>query len=206
MSWPRASTGWKCGPEFRIHNSYEVTASKSSPRSRFNCAQRRMENRNHSELASSSAKFGSADMLAERRQRARRSPVMQGQRRHRQRRQGQSTIRGGQCRSWARPFQFCNASSLSNTINPPCTLAKRQAHGGASRSASFLFLAGIKSCTGRRLSPKSLEPRRIGRGVAHGVLNIPVSEVILNQARVRALIGQSEAAGMAQHVRIRGNR
>jgi len=34
------------------------------------------------------------------------------------------------------------------------------------------------------------------------VLNVPVSEVILNEPRVRALVGQSEAASVAQHVRM----
>jgi L-fuconolactonase len=34
------------------------------------------------------------------------------------------------------------------------------------------------------------------------VLNVPVSEVILNEPRIRALVGQSEAASVAQHVRM----
>lgn len=38
------------------------------------------------------------------------------------------------------------AAWLSNTINPPMTFAKRQAHGGAASSASLRFLAGMKNC------------------------------------------------------------
>ena len=34
------------------------------------------------------------------------------------------------------------------------------------------------------------------------MLNIPVSEIVLNQPRVRALVGQGKAARVAQHVRM----
>jgi hypothetical protein len=34
------------------------------------------------------------------------------------------------------------------------------------------------------------------------VLNVPVSEIILNEPRIRALVGQCEAASVAQHVRM----
>jgi hypothetical protein len=43
---------------------------------------------------------------------------------------------------------------------------------------------------------------RVARRVLDGVLNVPVSEVILNEPRIRAMVGQSEAAGVAQHVRM----
>jgi hypothetical protein len=36
--------------------------------------------------------------------------------------------------------------------------------------------------------------------VFDGVLNVAVSEVILNEPRIRALVGEGEAAGVAQHV------
>jgi hypothetical protein len=36
------------------------------------------------------------------------------------------------------------------------------------------------------------------------VLNVSVSEVILNEPRIRALIGKSEAASVAQHVGMGG--
>jgi hypothetical protein len=32
------------------------------------------------------------------------------------------------------------------------------------------------------------------------VLNVPVTEIILNEPRVRALIGKGEAASVAEHV------
>src|SRR5712692_825873 len=54
--------------------------------------------------------------------------------------------------------------------------------------------------------PQPFKPRRVGRGVHDGVLNIPVSKVVLNQPRVRALVGKGEAARMAQHVRVCVNR
>lgn len=36
------------------------------------------------------------------------------------------------------------------------------------------------------------------------MLNVPVPKVVLDQARVRALVGQGEAASMAQHMRVHG--
>jgi hypothetical protein len=48
--------------------------------------------------------------------------------------------------------------------------------------------------------PKLLEPRRIARGVPHGVLNVAVSEVILNEPGIGSLVGKCEAASMAQLV------
>src|SRR5262249_4914556 len=53
--------------------------------------------------------------------------------------------------------------------------------------------------------PQPLEPCRVGRRVHDGVLNIPMSQVVLYQPRVGALVGQGEAARMAQHVRVRVN-
>ena len=50
--------------------------------------------------------------------------------------------------------------------------------------------------------PELLEPRRVGGRVLDGVLDVPVSEVILNEPRIRALVGQGEAASVAQHVRM----
>ena len=39
------------------------------------------------------------------------------------------------------------------------------------------------------LPPQPLKPRRIGHRVADGVLNIPMPQIILNEPRIRALIG-----------------
>jgi len=52
------------------------------------------------------------------------------------------------------------------------------------------------------LPPELFEPCRVGGGVPDGVLNVPVSEIVLNEPRVRALIGKGEAASVAQHVRM----
>ena len=57
---------------------------------------------------------------------------------------------------------------------------------------------------GGGLPPQLLEPRRVGGGVADGVLDVAVAEGVLNQPGVRALVGQGVAAGMAQHVWIGG--
>ena len=54
------------------------------------------------------------------------------------------------------------------------------------------------------LSPKLFKPRRIGSGVSDCVLNVPVSKIVLDQARVCALVGQGEATSMAQHMRMHG--
>jgi hypothetical protein len=51
--------------------------------------------------------------------------------------------------------------------------------------------------------PEPFKPCRIGGRVSHGVLSIPVSQLVLNQPRVRALVGEGEAARLAQHVRVR---
>ena len=49
-------------------------------------------------------------------------------------------------------------------------------------------------------TPKLLEPSRVGGRVLDRVLNVPVPEVILNEPRIRALVGQREAASVEQHV------
>src|SRR5437667_12343753 len=48
-------------------------------------------------------------------------------------------------------------------------------------------------------SPQLIEPYRVGGRVLDGVLNIPVSEIILNEPRVCTLVGEGEAASVAQH-------
>lgn len=52
-------------------------------------------------------------------------------------------------------------------------------------------------------TPELFEACRVRRGVPAGVLDVAGSAVILNEPRIiRALIGQGEAASVAQHVRI----
>jgi hypothetical protein len=55
-----------------------------------------------------------------------------------------------------------------------------------------------------KLPPQLLKPRWIGGGVANGVLNVAVPEIVLNQAGVSTLVGESNTAGMAQRVGMDG--
>ena len=50
--------------------------------------------------------------------------------------------------------------------------------------------------------PPTLEPGRCQLGVTDGVLDVLVAQIRLQRARVLAGIGEREAAGMAQHVRV----
>jgi hypothetical protein len=52
------------------------------------------------------------------------------------------------------------------------------------------------------LSPKPFKSGRIGCGVSNGVLDVAVAEVVLDEAGVRALVGQRKTAGVTQHVRV----
>ncbi len=54
------------------------------------------------------------------------------------------------------------------------------------------------------LPPKPLKPRRISRGVNHSMPDVAVSWIVLNQPRVRALVGQGEAARVPESVRVSG--
>lgn len=57
---------------------------------------------------------------------------------------------------------------------------------------------------GKILPPQLFKPCRVGGGVADGVLNVAVPEVVLNEPNVCALVGAGKAAGMAQHVGMDG--
>src|SRR4051794_40998969 len=52
--------------------------------------------------------------------------------------------------------------------------------------------------------PEILEPLRGQLGVAHGVLDVLVPQPLLQGAGVPAVVGQLEAAGVPQHVRVHG--
>src|SRR5262249_6649315 len=54
----------------------------------------------------------------------------------------------------------------------------------------------------RRLPPQLFKSRGIGGGVHDVVLSVPVAELVLNEPRVRTLVGQRKAARMTQHVAI----
>jgi hypothetical protein len=51
-------------------------------------------------------------------------------------------------------------------------------------------------------TPCSTPFHRVGGRVLNGVLNVPVSKIVLHEPRIRALVGQCEAARVAQHVRM----
>jgi hypothetical protein len=42
----------------------------------------------------------------------------------------------------------------------------------------------------RVLPPQSFKPCRIARGISYRVLNVTVFEIVLNEPRIRALIGE----------------
>jgi hypothetical protein len=54
----------------------------------------------------------------------------------------------------------------------------------------------------RLVPPERFEPLRGHLRVPHGMLDVPVPEVVLEGARVLAVVGQLEAAGVPEHVRI----
>ena len=56
------------------------------------------------------------------------------------------------------------------------------------------------------LPPQLFKPRRIGRRVNDSVLDVPVPQIILDQAGVGPLVRQGKAARMAEHVRVRRHR
>jgi hypothetical protein len=62
-------------------------------------------------------------------------------------------------------------------------------------------LLGLSKCR-PDLAPQFFEPCRVGRRIFDGLVNVAVSEIILNEPCIRALIGKSEAARVAQHVRM----
>jgi hypothetical protein len=60
---------------------------------------------------------------------------------------------------------------------------------------------------GPPLSPsRTIEAVRAQLGISHRVHNIPVAHEVLQRPRVDAVVGKLEAAGMAQHVRMHGQR
>jgi hypothetical protein len=64
-----------------------------------------------------------------------------------------------------------------------------------------IFVTGKPMQERHFLSPQPFKPCRVGCFVHDGVLNVPVAKIVLNEARVCPLIGQGEAASVAEHVR-----
>jgi len=61
---------------------------------------------------------------------------------------------------------------------------------------------GAGDCVWCVSAPQLLEPGGVARGVFDGVLNVAMSEIILNEPRGSALVGECKAARVAQHVRM----
>ena len=54
------------------------------------------------------------------------------------------------------------------------------------------------------IHPEIFEPVRSQLSVAGGVLDVPVTEVMLDRAGIPSVVGQLVAGRMAQHVRVDG--
>ena len=60
-------------------------------------------------------------------------------------------------------------------------------------------------CAGRGLvPPEGLKPVGCELRIPHRVLNVSMAEVVLNRPGVVSLVGELEATGVAQHVRVNG--
>lgn len=64
----------------------------------------------------------------------------------------------------------------------------------------FTSTTTVAARGGMSVTPKALEAIRRQLGIPHGVRDVPVSEVVLDRARVPSLVGELEAVSMAQHV------
>ena len=72
--------------------------------------------------------------------------------------------------------------------------------------AGWLLLKITQRFPGYSLTPQLFKPCWIGRRVEHGVLDVAVAEIVLNEPGVGSLIGQGETTGVAKHVRMGGKR
>jgi len=99
------------------------------------------------------------------------------------------------------------STSETGENNMRCKLAQQMAsHEGLEADAAMsnnrlqqTIRYAARRCTGS-LPPQLLEPCRVGGGVANGVLNVAVPEIVLDQASVRTVVGEGKAVGMAQDV------
>ena len=73
--------------------------------------------------------------------------------------------------------------------------------GGQERTADAPGEGGVERyARGLSIPPKSSKPRRIRRDIDRRAFGFAVAEIIPDEKRVRALVGQGIAAGVAQHV------
>src|SRR5499427_396249 len=96
------------------------------------------------------------------------------------------------------------ASWFATRPSPPAITTRktkgRATTAGEARPFGMRLLAARRRI--RLIPPKVLEP--VGRhvGVSDRVLNVLVSEIVLQGPRVVAIVGELEPAGMAKHVRV----
>jgi len=83
----------------------------------------------------------------------------------------------------------------------PWALVKRYPNSPSRISAAIRALGSPPHV--RSVLPEALEPVCRELGVSHRVLNVLVPQIVLQRARVLPVVGELEAAGVAQHVRVR---
>jgi hypothetical protein len=97
--------------------------------------------------------------------------------------------------------RLCGSDAQLRAL-PPQSSAGSSSHPAKSRTYFGFTIANNfvlgRFCRKARLAPKFFEPRRVGGGVPDGMLNVPMPEIILNQPGICALVGEGEAAGIAQ--------
>src|SRR5262249_23161195 len=74
------------------------------------------------------------------------------------------------------------------------------------RNGTTRALGGILTDVGKSVPPKVSKPVWRKLGVANGVLNVLMPEIVLQGARVVAIVGKFEPACMAEHVRMHTER
>lgn len=66
-----------------------------------------------------------------------------------------------------------------------------------------ISLSATRKVSAPASAPKIAEPASCQLGIPHRVLNISVAEIALERAGIVAVVGELEAGGVAQHVRVR---
>src|SRR3954468_21681722 len=104
-----------------------------------------------------------------------------------------------------------NSTSKASMAGPKCSVMTSSRRGRHASRESHL-IKWLRSWAGRmrpapvlRLSPpKPLEPAAGHAGVMDRVLGVAMAQVVLDEPQIAALVGQIEAARVAQHMRMDG--
>ena len=98
-------------------------------------------------------------------------------------------------------------SSKGLRSRPPCPRPEHLKASIEAQEQRAKLIEGRRSLACRRqLAPKILEAVRRHFGVSDRVLDVLVPEVVLESPCVVAIIGEFKTTGMAQHVRVDGER